>query len=254
VWWIGMDRAQGTYQSDWNQLTAEERTRADRFRSDDDRLRFVACRAVLRRLLAACLTTAPTEVRLVEETYGKLRLADPHASPKWTFNVAHSGRLGCVALGLARPIGVDVEAPRQPVNLDLMCSKILSENEMQQYRRVASEDRLPTFLRLWTLKEAVAKATGWGLRLPLAEIEIDLRSPGRLVAVPARFGEASEFFLQELATPQPGYPAAIAVQTDRVPRLRYGEWPGEATLVIRDSVFARQESIDPGDRTDPSMR
>jgi phosphopantetheinyl transferase len=83
-------------------------------------------------------------------------------------SVTWAGRWGLVAFA-AGPVGVDAEllrdAPR-PV------TSTLSSAEAAALASRPGPHRAESFLRLWTAKEAVAKADGRGLTLPLAQIDV----------------------------------------------------------------------------------
>ena len=83
----------------WNALSADERTRADEFRIEDARTRFVVTRGTLRILLGRYLNLPPNEVAFEFESYMKPRLARLKAAAvDLRFNVSHSGELALVAV------------------------------------------------------------------------------------------------------------------------------------------------------------
>jgi 4'-phosphopantetheinyl transferase len=231
VWWV--HTAPTAVDLAWAQsrLTDDEWERGRRFHRDADRCRFVACRAVLRQILSECQGIDAANVRLTEQAYGKPQLADKSAAEKWTFNVAHSGDLGCVALARGIPVGVDVEATRRPKNLELMLDRVLSDNEKEAFEDLPPQQQVSMFLRYWTMKEALAKVTGLGLRLPLQQVEIDLNAESRLVRVPSHLGAPDGFHLKELESPIPGYFAAIAVRCRSAPRMSCSHWTRQSTVV-----------------------
>src|SRR5437762_912487 len=55
----------------WTTLTSDERKRADEFRFDDPRRRFVIARGALRRLLGEYLGVRPTAVEISLDANGK---------------------------------------------------------------------------------------------------------------------------------------------------------------------------------------
>lgn len=84
------------------------------------------------------------------------------------FNISHSG--GCVvcAVSPACRLGIDVERKR-PVALEGFNS-FLHEQEWNDIQ--SSPDELASFYRYWTRKEAVVKANGKGLDIPLKDVLI----------------------------------------------------------------------------------
>lgn len=76
------------------------------------------------------------------------------------FCISHTKRRVFCVLS-ERPVGIDAEELDRDIDLRL-AEKILSENEKRRYE--AATDKRRTLLRFWVLKEALAKASGEGLR------------------------------------------------------------------------------------------
>jgi 4'-phosphopantetheinyl transferase len=82
------------------------------------------------------------------------------------FNISHSGDyVVCALCGEAR-VGIDIEQIR-PIDLSDFKMQLTPE---QWQTVVASENCLEAFFHLWTQKEAVIKADGRGLSIPLDKI------------------------------------------------------------------------------------
>jgi 4'-phosphopantetheinyl transferase len=99
---------------------------------------------------------------------GKPRLVVEHD----TLHASLSHTKGAVAVAISRvaPVGVDVEAMAPLRELDLIADRMLTARERREV--FASADALAMFTRLWTRKEAVAKAFGVGFRVPFDEIDV----------------------------------------------------------------------------------
>ena len=99
----------------WRHLDSAERQRADRFRNEADRARFVIARSSLRQLLARRIGIASGEIRFGENEFGKPLLQ--HAPVALHFNSSHSGDWVLHAIDSVAPIGIDVEAVRADLAL-----------------------------------------------------------------------------------------------------------------------------------------
>lgn len=113
-----------------------------------------------RRLLASWLQARYGLDVLPPMTYGehgRPHFIDP-ALPD--FNLSHSGDWLWLAVGAA-PLGLDIEVLRPRRQLDKLMAHILSTDE-QAWVKVQS-DPLAAFYALWTVREAVLKASGRGL-------------------------------------------------------------------------------------------
>lgn len=176
-------------------LTAAERERARRFVFDGDRADFLASRFLLRRVLAELAHTLPERLAFETNRWGKPALS---GRPGLAFNLSHC-RGGAVLLaGAGAAAGVDIE-PVQPGRADpLVAQRLFHRAEQIQLLACprGGYDRL--FLRFWTLKEAVLKAEGSGLALPLDAFAalfdggtiVPLTVPATLAGRPFAFGQA----------------------------------------------------------------
>lgn len=182
VWVIDLDRSMsGAARAD-AVLTPEERARAGRFRRRDDALRWSLSRAALRLTLADRLGVAPQAVVLEHGSHGKPRVRVGTGMPPLFFNVSHSGGLAVLCLSADAPVGVDVEAVRSIDGLDAIVGRVGSASERSALRTLAGAARMRAFFALWTRKEAVVKALGKGLHLPLERFSVALL-PGEPVRV-----------------------------------------------------------------------
>ena len=208
-------------------LSADERERASRFRFARDRDRFVGARGLLREILALYLNATPERLSFGYGAHGKPFLArEEHSTLR--FNVSHSFDTMLLAIAHKREVGVDVEGVASiGLAIDDLGDTVLSEPEKQTLARFGSEDKRKTFLRFWTLKEAYIKADGRGVALPLQRI--DVSSPeGRVSVLKEATGEwrkCSRWELRTLAS-IPGYAAALAAE-GRDWRLALWQWSGE---------------------------
>lgn len=128
-------------------LSADERTRADRFKRPGHSERWTVARAALRILLCARIGCVPEEIQFGVAEHGKPFVP---GSPL-RFNLSHSGSLAVIALADDADVGVDVERPGRAVRA--------VERTLSPAERASGDDPL----QLWCRKEAWAKATGGGL-------------------------------------------------------------------------------------------
>src|SRR5262249_43041613 len=134
-------------------LSEDERRRAARLKRPADRARAIASRVTLRRLLGAFLGTGPGSLRFAAGTHGKPALEEFQAIGAPSFNVAHSGRLVLLAFA-AGPVGVDVEALREGVDVDALARRFFAPDEIEALAASPAPGRAALFFRVWTRKEA----------------------------------------------------------------------------------------------------
>lgn len=187
-------------------LTDAERARAAHMRSEPARRRFVARRTALRRLLGDRLGIDPCSVELTAGPHGKPAVRAP-GGPH--FNVSSSGRVVVIAVSDRADMGVDVEHVRDRVRREAIARRFFTRAEQ------AHAASLDGFFTVWTLKEAVVKATGLGLsHLPLDRFDVDPTVPAgtsALVASDADPAMVDAWHLGVIDAP-PGYRAALATR------------------------------------------
>ena len=145
-------------------LSATERQVAARFHFDADRERSIVARGGLRRILSAYCGVSPQALTFRTDTYGKPSLSGIPSAPQ--FNVSHSG--DCVLIGVSLgPCGVDVERSHTRLSEHSIAERFFCPREVKWLRRTQNG-----FLRLWTMKEAVIKAVGRGLSIPLSDVDV----------------------------------------------------------------------------------
>ena len=205
VWWAGLDHAPDL-------MDDGERARHASLLREADRRRLAIGSALLRITAGAALGQDPRSVRLDRTcpTCGR-----PHGKPRIVdggdlrASVSHSGDRVAVALTRGAAVGVDVEELTARLDHAVLAPTVLTGTEH------AAD--AATFLAYWTCKEAVLKATGDGLQVPLTSLAIaDPLSTPRLTWWHGRPDMPHAVRLYRL-NPGPGHLAALAV-LDPTPR------------------------------------
>ena len=194
-------------------LSADEQRRVARLRRADDRRRSALGSALSRSLLGQWLGVPPTAVPITRTREGKPVLT-PAAAPSgpW-FNVSHSGDVVLVAFSRFGRVGVDVEEPQPLDDLLSVASTAFVAAEVEQVRAAVGEEQLACFYRLWTRKEAIAKALGIGL-VGLDRICCDGANHeyNALRSLTVQGEGTAEWCVRSLALPETALPAAIAFE------------------------------------------
>lgn len=208
-------------------LDPAERARAARLLAPEARATFVAAHAAVRRLLAETTGTAPDTLRFAAGPHGKPRLDPPCGV---AFNLSHSGRVVVIATAGLEVLGVDVERLTLDRPHARLAARFFAEAEAAAVAAApAGPRRRRLFCHLWTAKEAVLKALGTGLTVPLREVVVDPDPdrPPRLVATPAAVAAADRWRL--LRVEQDDWLATVAVlhREVRLEVTGLGPAPGE---------------------------
>ena len=211
VWTIALD---DTQTGSLDTLSADEVARANRFRIETDRRRFVTSHTALRSILAAYLHEPPASLVFERGPWGKPEL-DPRHSTTLRFNLSHSHDLALVAVTRQHEVGVDVERLRPVRDLPGLVARVLSASERVAFDRLSADLQLPAFFRCWTLKEACVKAAGEGIHRPFDRIDVGVTTSESCAAIRVVDEQESSrtWELFPLA-PGGGYVAAVGVRTE----------------------------------------
>jgi 4'-phosphopantetheinyl transferase len=194
-------------------LQVDEWRRADRFLAEAHRVDFVVARGVLRQLLSRYLDADPRAVSFTYGPYGKPALASTEeGSTDITFNVSHTAGLALYAIARRRRIGVDVERI-VPVDCDALARDFFSADEQGVIHALPPARKFAAFFKCWTGKEALVKAIGEGLSLPLDTFTVSAvpEEPARLLHIEGDPSGPSPWRLTTLR-PRTGHAATLAAE------------------------------------------
>ena len=191
----------------WAVLDTDEQAQAQRFVHEADRIDYIAAHGLRRTLLGTMLSVPPQTLRFaVDEPRGKPRLAWPTA-PKIDINLRHTrGLVACAAVqGLPDAVvGIDTENTTRLIDDDL-AMVFCTPDECAALRGQPPEARTA----LWVAKEALIKASGRGFELDPTTVSVSLHPTERVLALPARMGNAAHWRLA-CWRPTPQHWAALA--------------------------------------------
>ena len=151
-------------------LNSDEKQRAYRYRFEEHKRQFVNARAGLKRILSYYLALAPETIQLDYTAHAKPFLK----SNALQFNLSHSDELALCAISQTMKLGIDIEKIK---TLDYIgiANRFFSESENTALSTLPEDKQLNSFFQLWTSKEAVLKAMGTGLHLPLSYFSLPLQ-------------------------------------------------------------------------------
>ncbi len=176
LWLCQLQRPENEIQTLASYLAPVEHERAARFGTRRLRDRWIAGRASLRMIIADALGVAPGAVAIVRGRRGRPQLAHAPAGPD--FNVSHTGEVALIALGAGlaprERVGVDIERADRAVNVERLSRKVLTARERSDDAMLDPDARRRAFLRRWTCKEAMSKATGDALSAPFGRLDVDI--------------------------------------------------------------------------------
>lgn len=188
-------------------LSAEERRRADAFRTETLRARFVASHVALRQLLGRYLGVAAAQLDFGQNAWGKPELSGGGLR----FNLSHSGVLALVAVARNAEIGVDVETISHPPPLDV-AGIAYSPIEREALALLSGRDLTAAFYAVWTRKEALSKGVGRGFSFDFPSFSVSTDPATRISRplLPPDIATGADWHVVDLP-PVAGAAAAVAV-------------------------------------------
>ena len=219
VWRVRLD--------DWREggdlrtyLTQDEIERAQRLRIPQKQADFTAGRAALRTVLGGYLGITPQQVELAYLPDGKPQLADPEMAAQLQFNLSHSGGWMLLALSRGVPLGVDIEIMRPLDGQGWALARLFSAEEREWLAALPQARRDAAFITAWTMKEAVGKADGRGIRAQADTSALLGAWFGQTDAQPLRCGNLAGYQIAQF-NPAEGYCAALVLAAEQPAKLRF---------------------------------
>ena len=163
IWLASLDDAADTAIDagvDW--LSDDEATRLQAMTSDVRRRSFLAGHWQARVLAAGWLQVHARRIALHRHDDGRPCLSVDGDPSALSLSLSHSGDWLAIALATV-PVGIDVELPRRPRDLQALARFTFSPEEVAGLDGLDDAGYCAAFHRLWTLKEARGKRSGEGL-------------------------------------------------------------------------------------------
>lgn len=149
-----------------------EISRMRQFREPHLGVRYAEGHVALRILLGIALKTAPAAVPLAVDARGKPKLC---CESPLSFSLSHCDETTVIGLTTNANIGIDLERPNRVVDPSSIAIRFFHPTEGRAIAALPAPLAHTAFVRSWTIKEAVLKALGVGLNLPLSEVVIPTR-------------------------------------------------------------------------------
>lgn len=166
--------------SDYSQayavLNRQEQERADRFKHRESQRNFVICRALVKYLLSLHLNMPLQSLQFETTSYGKPFLSIDQKQV--FFNVSHSHEYGAIILSDECEVGIDIEKPRALGDLLALAERFFHPKEHQRLlKQTCPLKQKELFYYIWTVKEAILKATGDGIAHKLSIFDVFAPQP-----------------------------------------------------------------------------
>jgi 4'-phosphopantetheinyl transferase len=132
-------------------LSEDETARANRFKFEEDRIRWTRARSLLRLILSRYVNDDPFRLAFIYGEHGKPALL-PFSEIE--FNLSHAGDWAMIAVSRSIPVGVDIERIRTGFDMAPLLHR-LGETDLP--------GETQQLYQVWTRREAKSKAAGGAL-------------------------------------------------------------------------------------------
>ena len=161
-------------------LRGEEKNRYNRYQSQRQREHFLFGRVLLKTILSKYIGCAPADLKFDIDTRGKPFVSSDNTL-SLSFNLSHSGNRVVFAVSKNQDLGVDLELIKKERAILKIAERYFSTSETRELRNLPKASQVKRFYELWTLKESVLKACGYGLSRGLSKIEFSFPTSDKLV-------------------------------------------------------------------------
>jgi phosphopantetheinyl transferase len=192
-------------------LNEADKAHVARFYQQADRERITAARILLRQALSHETGTqlAPSAWRFRIGPNGKPLMAE--GLPPLHFNLSHAAGAVAVAVGSKLPLGIDIESIAPDERADILAD-VLTFRELTRLKGLNGLARWTEFMRIWTLKEACAKAMGLGMSFDFRRMEVD-RSRAKVRLIDRPPGRRLEIEAATTTVERGGRPYSLSIAT-----------------------------------------
>lgn len=204
-------------------LSPDEILRAEEYKFEIHKNRFMMYRCALRQILSFYYDKSPQELMFGYTEYGKPYVLA--GSPQLQFNLSHSDEMAVLGLAKSSFIGVDVEYIKPFNEMQSIAKQFFAEAEFCKFISIPEKDKLEAFYNIWTRKEAFVKAVGEGLSYPLDKFTVSFceNEPPMIIEIDNAETEAMEWTLKSfnLETKSKSYKIACLVKNKACDVYRY---------------------------------
>ena len=188
-----------------NFLPPEEQKRAQAYRFENDRRRYLGSALLQRSILARYASCSLGDLSFPRNQWGKPFLDG--GSQAVEFNISRSHEVALLAVSGESPLGVDVEYKVDCASGAMNVAAQFSEVERSYIYE--TQDSTRALFEIWARKEAYIKGIGRGLSHPLDEFEVTPKGE-TMVRDWSKDSPAEPWIVRSVKLPVCGYAAAIA--------------------------------------------
>lgn len=219
----------------WSLLSASEKTKAVRFKHTYLQKKYIASRAILRRVLSDYLAIPPQQLLIKVATFGKPFIAntinagindETNSEGHLYFNLSHQGNKLVIAVSNINEVGVDIEQCKPRKNMPTLVARCFASQEAQFWFATPKTQQTNMLYRFWVRKEAFVKAVGRGIALGLKQCIINPQQQSCFLKLPTGYGAPSDWKIIDvkLNTSDVEYMCVVVLKTSADFALTQRQW------------------------------
>ncbi len=223
IWLVDIEKEACNHEYLSGLLSNNELERSKRFIFDKDKKRFIITHGILRLILSRYIHLDSKTIYFAREKKGKPVIKNPENNDI-RFNLSHSGKYIIYALTRGREVGIDIQYMKDMPDSDRIVKRFFSNKEINEYFELPAAIRKRAFFTCWTRKEALIKAIGEGLNMPLNSFSVS-PNPGIKSKIEIHDGRFSgrQWSLEDVRLNDMNYVSSIAVE-GRGFKIIYWNW------------------------------
>ena len=208
VYLVELDKCSRHFKQFSPLLSMQEKNKALQYHTNLLNKNYVIRRGILRCILGYYLNKLPQNVIITSNIYGKLELQNHPIA----FNLSYTNNLVVYAVTLGGDIGIDVEYIKKELDFIGLSSLVCSPEETPMFldTKLTNSIKLQKFYNLWTIKESIVKAAGYGLSYPIKTIKTTNNEFKNKVVINSSNGKQN-FFYYQLKNLPPQYLGSVAM-------------------------------------------
>lgn len=210
-------------------LSPDEAARAARFQLPVHRDRFIIAHSWLRNVLSLYLDQSPSAIAYHFTTHKKPYLA-PDGGLELSFNLSHSADIAVCAISVHHELGIDIEQMAAKCK-DGLAKRFFSQSEYNLISSASPATRVSTFYQIWVRKEAILKATGKGLSIPLHRFSVSVEPTLTHIELDNKLWSLLPLSIHQ------DYQAALAID-GKINKISYFEFINHKPNLVNEQVLS----------------
>jgi 4'-phosphopantetheinyl transferase len=160
IWSAEFSDLDAYYENLFALTSRDEREKSYTFRKAEDARRFVIRHGILRLLLSYYTLCEPVLLPLVISEHGKPGMDTEGKFFELSFSLSHTAEVFIIGITKKLDIGIDIVKTNPRTPFSEIERYLFTPGERRWIERTILEQRSLQFFRIWSLKEALLKATG----------------------------------------------------------------------------------------------